>query len=463
MHYGHQTHDTELLRFVDLTLTKMAYGGLFDTVGGGFSRYSVDMKWHVPHFEKMLYDNGQLVSLYSNAYKRTQNPLYKQVIEKTLDFVSREWITSEGAFFSALDADSLNAENHLEEGAFYVWTKPELQELLTDDFELFRIVFNINDFGFWENENYVLIQSENLKSIAEQNNIGLSELESKKKNWEKLLFEAREKRSKPRLDDKCLTSWNAIMLKGFVDAYKALQSPEYLQTAIKNAQFIIAKQWPTDGNLWHNYKNGKSTINGYLEDYAHVIDAFLALYEVTFDDQWLYHSKQLADYCFEHFYDAESGFFSFTSDLDEALIAPHFETEDNVIPASNSVMAHNLYRLGVYFQNTYYEAVIEKMLRHMIPQIDYPSAFSNWMDLFLNGSQRNSELAICGANALQYASQINSRYLPDVLLAGSEKPSQVPFLANRFSENSTLLYFCRNRTCDNPKESLSEIFKLLNS
>ena len=277
MRYGHEQKDENLLEFVDLTLTKMAYGGLFDTIDGGFSRYAVDMKWHVPHFEKMLYDNGQMVSLYSNAYKRSKNQLYKEVIEKTLAFVSREWITTEGAFFSALDADSLNKENHLEEGAFYVWTQNELQELLQEDFELFQIVFNINDFGFWENNNYVLIQNESLEIIAKSTNIPLSELQSKKITWEKSLFEAREKRSKPRLDDKCLTSWNAMMLKGFVDAFKALQHPEYLDIALRNAQFITTKQWSAEGNLWHNYKNGKSTINGYLEDYAHVIDAFIAL------------------------------------------------------------------------------------------------------------------------------------------------------------------------------------------
>ncbi|MEY2630307.1 MAG: hypothetical protein RLZZ469_1204, partial [Bacteroidota bacterium] len=166
LNYGHQTQNQELLEFVNLTLTKMAYGGLFDTVDGGFSRYSVDLKWHVPHFEKMLYDNGQLVSLYANAYKLTQNPLYKEVIEKTLNFVEKEWLTDEGSFYAALDADSLNAENHLEEGAFYVWTTAALQQILGEDFDLFAEVFNTNEFGHWEHGNYVLIQNQPLTAIA---------------------------------------------------------------------------------------------------------------------------------------------------------------------------------------------------------------------------------------------------------------------------------------------------------
>ena len=462
MRYGQEHNDHKLLEFVDLTLTKMAYGGLFDTVDGGFSRYSVDMKWHVPHFEKMLYDNGQMISLYSNAYKRTENVLYKEVIEKTLRFVSREWITSDGAFYSALDADSLNQKNHLEEGAFYVWTSSELKELLHEDFELFATVFNINDFGLWEHENYVLIQNQPLENIANSAGISLSELQSKKKTWESLLFNAREKRSKPRLDDKCLTSWNAIMLKGYVDAYKALQHPEYLEIAIKNAHFIINKQWSPDGNLWHSYKNGKSTINGYLEDYAHVIDAFTALYEVTFDEQWLQHAKQLTDYCFDHFYDSESGFFTFTSNGDEPLIATHFETEDNVIPASNSVIANNLYRLAIYYDNAHYDAVVRKMLLHIIPTIDYPSAFSNWLYLFLNDSENSAELVLCAKNASELAKTINGFYLPNLLLAGNEKASQIPFLQHRFIENKSLFYMCRNKTCDQPTDNFEKIAEVLN-
>ena len=325
LRYGYQNQDAEVLDFVNLTLTKMAYGGLFDTVGGGFSRYSVDLKWHIPHFEKMLYDNGQLVSLYSNAYKLTKNPLYKEVIEKTLDFVTSALTNSDGGFYCAYDADSLDQNNHLEEGAFYVWTKTELQQIIKEDYDLFSAVFNINDFGFWEKDHYVLIQNQSLEEIAKSNHIHLSDLEKKKKSWEQLLFIARENRHKPRLDDKCLTSWNAIMLKGYVDAYKALKVEHYLKIALTNAHFITKFLWNSEGNLFHNYKNGKATINGFLEDYALVIESFIALYEVTFDATWLQNAKQLTDYCFEHFYDPKNHFFAFTSTLDAALITQHYD------------------------------------------------------------------------------------------------------------------------------------------
>ena len=457
MRYGYQKKDNELLDFVNLTLTRMAFGGVFDTVDGGFSRYSVDNKWHIPHFEKMLYDNGQLVSLYSDAYKLTANSLYKEVIEKTLSFVERELMNTEGGFYCALDADSLNAEKHLEEGAFYVWKIPELKTIIGEDFDLFSEVFNINTFGLWEDENYVLIQNQSLEGIAKSNNIEISTLQKKKKFWENALYIKREKRYKPRLDDKCLTSWNAIMLKGFVDAYKALEEPKYLDLALQNADFIIKNMWSNEGNLFHNYKNQKSTINGYLEDYSLVIDAFISLYEVTFEEKWLLNAKRLTDYSLEHFYDAETGFFTFTSNLDEALITSHFETEDNVIPASNSVMAKNLFQLGIYFENSYYEKVSQQMLQKIMPSVDYPSAYSNWMDLALNYSEQNKELAICGNLALEYCSKINALYFPNVVLAGTKKVSNLPFLKNRFVAEQTLFYLCQNKTCSSPTTDFQKI------
>lgn len=452
LRYGHQTKNKELLDFVNLTLTKMAFGGLFDTVDGGFSRYSVDMKWHVPHFEKMLYDNAQLVSLYADAYKLTKNPLYKEVIVKTLNFVSKELSNNQGGFYSALDADSLTENQHLEEGAFYVWKKKDLQALLNEDFELFSQVFNINDFGYWEEGNYILIQKDTLEHITSQNNIELELLQTKKKAWEQLLYNEREKRSKPRLDDKCLTSWNALMLKGFVDAYKALQDENYLKIALQNAEFITQNLWTAEGNLLRNFKNGRSTINAYLEDYALLINGFIALYEVTLNEKWLLNAKQLTDYCFEHFYDEHKKFFAFTSDIDEALISKHYETEDNVIPSSNSVMAENLFVLSIYFGNTYYEEIVQEMLQNIIPNIDYPSAFSNWMNVFLNFSEQNKELAVMGKNAKQFCNDVNQKYFPNVILAGAENQSSLPFLKDRFVANKTLFYVCQNRTCQVPSE-----------
>ena len=454
--YGYQTNTKELLDFTNLTLTRMAWGGLFDAVGGGFSRYSVDMKWHVPHFEKMLYDNGQLMSLYAEGYKRTKDPLYKNVIEKTHFFVETELTTDAGAFYSALDADSLNLFGHLEEGAFYAWEKDDLKGLLEDDFALFSEVFNVNEFGFWEDGRYVLIQNKPLEEIAMAAGISAEALQDKKTEWEQLLYAARELKAKPRLDDKILTSWNAIMLKGYTDAYKALGDDVYLNAARRNAAFITEQLWHPDGFLWRTYKNGTAKINGFLEDYAHTADAFIALYQATLEEKWITFAKQLTDYCLEHFYDEKKRFFRFTATDGEQLVAAHYETEDNVIPASNSVMANVLYKLGLLYDNEYYEKVALEMLYLMVPNIDYASAYSNWLNLWLDLAADNKELAVCGVHAAQAIKEINSHYLPHVLVAGSTAPSAMPFLKDRFAENNLMFYVCQNKACNLPTSSLSE-------
>ena len=220
--------------------------------------------------------------------------------------------------------------------------------------------------------------------------------------------------------------------------------------------------WSSDGNLSHSYKDGKATINGFLEDYAHVIEAFISLYEVTFDEKWLQNAKQLTDYTFDNFYDVEAQFFSFTSHQDERLITTHFEVEDNVIPASNSVMADALFKLSIYFNNGYYEKICQQMVQNIIPTVDYPSAFSNWLNVLLHFSEQNKELAICGNNALDYLEKINQNYLPNIIIAGSSSLSTLPFLENRFLEKETLFYLCQNKTCDIPTNDFEEISKEIN-
>lgn len=463
MAYGFLCDDKELLNYVDLTLTRMAYGGIFDPVDGGFSRYSVDDKWHVPHFEKMAYDNGQLLSLFAEAFQRTKNELYREVIEKTTSFIEKEWLMSSGGFYSALDADSNNKEGKLEEGAFYVWTLEELKIIFKDDFDLFAQVFNCNDFGHWEHGNYVLIQTKTLEEIATENAISIFELKEKKKAWEKMLYEKRELRPKPRLDDKCITAWNGILLKGFVASYKALGNKHYLDLALENAHFILNKLWSPDGHLYRIFKNEKASINGFLEDYAFVISGFISLYEVTFDEKWLHDAKNLTNYCFDHFYDETEKFFRFTSNLDEALIAPNYEIEDNVIPSSNSVMGENLFRLSVYFENSRFESVARTMLEKVIPSVDYPSAFSNWFSLLLHFSDFQKELAICGTSLTENLKQIHSNYLPHVLMAGSEKDSNLPFLKNRFVANVLLYYICKQKTCLAPEQDFEKVLKEISS
>jgi len=462
LRYAYQNNHKDLQDFVNLTLTKMAYGGIFDQIGGGFSRYSVDAKWHVPHFEKMLYDNGQLVSLYADAYLSTKNELYKNIVTETLAYIKRDMTAENGAFYSSLDADSNTADGELEEGAFYVWTKKELKSLLNKDFDLFSDYYNVNNYGFWEHNNYVLIRKNDDEKIIKKHNVSKRVLNQKKNEWKKILLEARNKRAKPRLDDKTLTSWNAIMLKGYVDAYRVFGDNDYLASAEKNANFIINNQLREDGGLNHNYKNGKSTINGYLEDYAATIDAFVALYENTLDEKWLTTSRDLANYTFDHFYDETSHMFYFTSNEDKALVSRSIEYRDNVIPASNSIMAKNLFKLSHYFDNEYFSKTAETMLNNVKPEMqEYPSGYSNWFDLMMNYSEPYYEVAIVGDNAKQKVTELNKTYLPNKLIAGSTSENNMPLLENRYNPEKTFIYVCVNKACKLPVEKVEQAIEFL--
>jgi len=462
LRYAYQNNDTELLDFVNLTLKKMAYGGVFDQIGGGFSRYSVDAKWHIPHFEKMLYDNGQLVSLYTDAYLITKNEIYKDIVTETLKYIKQEMTTSNGAFYSSLDADSNTSEGELEEGAFYVWTKNELNTLLKEDFELFSDYYNVNNYGFWEHDNYVLIRKDDDDSIIKKHNLTKTILVEKKEAWKVLLLKERNQRAKPRLDDKTLTSWNAIMLKGYTDAYRVFGNDDYLAIAEKNANFIVNNQLREDGGLYHNYKNGKSSINGYLEDYAATIDAFITLYENTLDEKWLTTAKGLANYTFDHFFDSASNMFFFTSNEDASLVSRSIEYRDNVIPASNSIMAKNLFKLSHYFDNEHFSATAMTMLNNIKPEMqEYPSGYSNWFDLMLNYAQPYYEVAIVGANVKQKIDELNKTYIPNKLIAGSTSENNMPLLENRYNPNNTLIYVCVNKACKLPVSKVKDAIKFL--
>ncbi|QAA81921.1 thioredoxin domain-containing protein [Aequorivita sp. H23M31] len=463
LRYAVEKNDQDLLKFTTLTLDKMAFGGLYDQLGGGFSRYSTDIKWHVPHFEKMLYDNAQLVSLYSNAYAVTKNPLYKDVVTETLDFIKQELTNPEGGFYSSLDADSQNENNKLEEGAFYVFTSEELEKLLKDDFNVFKEYYNINSYGKWENNHYVLIRRKTDPEIEKEFAISSEQLQQKKKNWKNILLKYRDQRSKPRLDDKTLTSWNAMMLKGYVDAYKMFGDEDHLKTALKNAGFISTKQLQQNGRLFHNYKEGKSTINGFLEDYAFTIEAFIDLYQVTLDENWLTLSKKMTDYAITNFFDEEKHMFYFISKEDAAIISRNFEYRDNVVPASNSVMAKNLFILSKYFEGTNFEEISYQMLKNLLDEIaEYPRGYTNWLSLLLNYQNDFYEVVIVGKEAQEKIKTLNKNYLPNIIIAGSTSENDGPLFENRYVPKETLIYVCKNNACKLPVPEVEQAIKILN-
>ncbi len=468
LRYTHHTKNEGVLKHLELTLKKMAYGGIYDQIGGGFSRYSVDHFWKAPHFEKMLYDNAQLVTLYSEAFQKTKEPLFKQIVYETLAFVERELTSAEGGFFSALDADSEGVE-----GKYYVWTKDELKNIFKDRFSLFADYFNVNARGLWEHENYILLRNDDNAEIAKRNNISTDDLQQIIEDCKKHLLSIREKRIRPGLDNKIITSWNSLMLKAYIDAYNVFDEQHFLDVANKNVKFLLKNCFQKDEQLSHlatpsetsagNSKRKHHPVNGFLEDYSFTIEAFVAMYETTFEENYLHKANDLMKYVIDHFIDKNSGMFYFTSDEDKALITRKMELSDNVIPASNSSIAKSLFILGHHFENEDYVSMSHRMLNNVLDEIiGYGSGYSNWAMLLLYFSQPFYELAIVGKSVDEKRKSLNKHYNPNRIFAGSVTQSSLPLLKNRYTENDTLIYVCTNKTCLQPVKEIEKALQLMN-
>ena len=455
LQYGIKYENEKVLKHVELTLDKMAMGGIYDQIGGGFSRYSVDMLWKVPHFEKMLYDNGQLLSVYSNAYKYFKKPIYKRIVYQTIEWLRREMMLKEGAFFSALDADSEG-----EEGKFYCWTPAELKNVLEEDYPWVKDFYNLNQRGYWEEEKYILLRTEADTSFAQKMSWSFTEFETKIAEINQKLLDERSHRVRPGTDDKCLTSWNAMALKGLCDAYSAFGEDEFLHLAQKNARWLVNSQLTSSGKIYRNYKNGKSTIDGFLEDYAHVIDAFISLYQVTFDKEWIERAANLMEYAVKNFQDEKSKMFFFTAS-DTKLIARKMEINDNVIPASNSVMALNIFRLGHYYYNKKYVDSSRQMLANIYEGMEmYGSGYSNWAKLLTMFVNDYYQLAIIGNDSCTVSLEMQKTYLPSVLFSGG-KDLSLPVLSDKNWTDETMIYVCYDGTCLLPTKDISEAIRLV--
>jgi uncharacterized protein YyaL (SSP411 family) len=303
---------------------------------------------------------------------------------------------------------------------------------------------------------YVLITKEKDDDFVNTHNISLEKFKKKLGIWKKILQKARKKRVKPKLDDKVLTSWNALMAKAYIDAYRVFNDPVFLTSAQKNLEFLISKMQRKDGGLYRNFKNEQSNINAYLEDYATLIDALIAMYEVCLEEKWIQKAKELTNYTFTHFYDSEIKLFYYTSDQDHELITRNIEITDNVIPASNSIMARNLLKLGHIFANKKYIHTSEAMLNNVYDKAKaYAPSFSNWLQLAADFSGNYYEVALSGKDALTKLKEFNQYYLPNKLIVGSTKPSELPLLQNRYNEQETVFYICVNNACQMPTDQVT--------
>lgn len=458
LQYNYLTDNNEALNAVLITLDEMAKGGIYDQIGGGFARYSVDAYWKVPHFEKMLYDNAQLISLYSHAYQITKNSRYKEIIEQTIEFINRELSNSNGEYYSSLNADSEG-----EEGKYYIWTDHEFSEAIDDNLEkLIADYYQISTVGNWEHGKNILLPKNSKEKFAEDHDIDLAQFNSILKKANGQLFKYRESRIRPSTDDKILTSWNALMLKAYIDAFKALGNKKYLQSAISSAIFLETKMLNDDGSLFRNYMNEKVSINAFLDDYALLAQSYMELYSVTFNKHWLELSKNLVDYCIDHFLDKKTGMFFYTSDISESLIARKHELTDNVIPASNSVMANVLLKLGHYYDNDTYITMAERMFGHVTENVKNSGPwYANWAILMGMISFEPTEVAVMGDKAILINNEMQSNYLPTAIFLGGDSEN-LPLLKAKLVDDETWIYVCRNKVCKLPVDNAIDALKQIN-
>ncbi|NGM72633.1 thioredoxin domain-containing protein [Sphingobacterium sp. SGL-16] len=456
LRYAVLANDEETLNHVHFTLEKIANGGIYDHIGGGFARYSVDGKWHVPHFEKMLYDNGQLISLYSEAYQQKPNPIYKNVVFETIAWAKREMLADNGGFYSALDADSEGVE-----GKFYTFEYNEF-DILGEDADLAIAYYNITPNGNWSEEqiNIPFVDTANY-NLIEEAGFTTEEWDNYLQEIKSKLLVYRSNRVRPGLDHKQLTTWNSLLLKGLVDAYKVFGDQEHLDLALNIAQFIQNYCTQNNNELLHQPEDSNRRIEGFLDDYAFTIEAYISLYEATFDESWVYKAKDLANKAIELFYDAATKTFYYTASNAEELIARKSEIMDNVIPASSSTIVRQLYKLGLLLDQEDFTAIADQVFANVFPYIkSYGSAYSNWAIQLLEHHYGTNEIALTGENALEWRKELDRQtYIPNKIVLGGTK-STLPLLINK-EQLESKAYLCRNNTCSLPQSSITHLLELI--
>jgi len=453
LRYGVYARNEKCLEQVRLTLDKMAAGGIYDHLGGGFARYSTDTEWKAPHFEKMLYDNAQLLELYAEAGSALNEPRYGKVALDIAEFLGRELGAVGGGYCSALDADSEG-----EEGKYYVWTSDELKAVLGERFEWFAGFCGVDGEGLWEEDRNILLRHVSLDALAEKQEWTLEEAD---KNWQKArrdLLAVREQRPRPMLDDKVLTSWNALLLKAFAAAYHHTGEESLRERAVHLADFLLEKTVREGGGLWHRGWQGEFAIDGFLEDYAFLAEGLLELYQHTFKESYLEAAKKIADHALAHFSDPSSSLLFFTADNAPQVLVRKKEIQDNVIPSSNAAFAHVLLLLAEYYLDARYRDKAEAMLSAVRQEFpSYAPVYPAWAQILFMEEIPVATLAVMGPNVEAFREALKGRYFPHVRLAGSLGESALPLLKDKYRPETTWAFRCELGTCGLPTENWKEL------
>lgn len=447
LRFHHYTGKEEALEQACLSLDKMLQGGIYDQIGGGFSRYATDTEWLAPHFEKMLYDNALMVATLADAFRITGKAEYRTATAETWKFISSELMDVNGTFYAALDADSEG-----EEGKFYTWTFQEINDLLDDNAAIFCRYYNVTEGGNWEAKNILrVLQPMNAFTMDEA--IPLHDLVAILDRSKKILFDHRSTRVRPALDDKILTGWNALMIIALCKASAAFGNNEYKDAATRCFGYLWGKCWSDDKfTLHHTIKDGVSKFPAFLDDHAYMALACIHLYEVTSDDKYLDHARTLVEYVIENF-SSDSGYFFFTGKLQSDIIVRKPELFDGPIPSGNSVLSWVLHYLGIVFENHRWTESSLNMLHGIIPVIEkYPSSFGFWGCVLFDISKGINEVAIVGKGFEGARDKILSAFIPNMVIQATavKALSQYPLLLNKPESDVPVVYICRDYVCNKP-------------
>ena len=457
LRYHYFNRSDEVKKYLEVTLDKMADGGIYDHLGGGFARYSVDAYWKVPHFEKMLYDNAQLISLYSEGYKLFRKEKYKRVVHETIAFLERELTADDGGYYSALDADSEEVE-----GLFYIWTWEELKALLGDNFDAFAVYYNISRIGNWENGVNILHRTVGVETVMERTGLGKQEISQIITASKEILFNARTNRIRPGTDTKVITAWNALALSAFAIAYRTFKDDnilnkakvlaKYLEEEVVMDDFVVNRVKTTEGKY----------LNGFLDDYALLAQSYIDYYQATFEEKWLLQARHITERALELFFNEESSMFQYTAKNNDVLFSTKYELTDNVIPGSNSVIANVLHALGLYFSNTEWLKISLKMLEKVADNmLEYGNYYSNWGILACQKLHNWPEIVFTGPDADKQFEKYDARFGYGFVAIAHNSENGIALTKNRLQTDKTLIYVCKNGVCQLPMNTLDEALRLL--
>ena len=455
--YQHLNEDTKIKTYFKNTLENIANSGIVDHLEGGFYRYTVDPEWKIPHFEKMLYDNAQLLSLYANAYKEFKSPLFKSTVYKTFDFLQKRMENIEGGYFSAIDAD-----NEQGEGRYYMFNVDEIKKAAGQDLSMILDYYQIELDKPIENSFYHLRKTNDFNIFLKKYSITNDQLVEKQQKWESQFEELKEKREFPLTDKKIITSWNAQMVSGLLNSFEAFGDKQFLNQAHRTFTFL-RENLISGAELMHTFQANKAKMEANLEDYSFMIRAALGLYQNTGNVDYLEQADELTENAIKNFETTKNPFFTYTKN--PVMFSEIISVNDNVIPSANAIMAENLWTLGHLLEKKQYSAKAKKMLDVMTSYFNEGrgSDYSQWAQLITKEAFSYKEVVIVGPEAQNVNQEIQQNYLPNVLFQISNKPRELPLLKDRFFKKETLIYVCENKVCLRPSETVVDALKQINN